>query len=79
MVRVLVEAGANLEAKDPGGCTALIMVAQQGHVDCVEALLKGGASLETATNDGFTALIQAAWRGHVDCVEALLDRPERGR
>lgn len=75
VVRVLVEAGASLEAtRSQTGANALLMAAHNGHVDCVEALLKGGANPEATNNNGFTALLKAAQEGCAGCVEALLKR-----
>eukprot|EP01043_Picozoa_sp_COSAG02_P057045 COSAG02_NODE_6863_length_3318_cov_9.683753_1_plen_402_part_00 len=77
VVRLLMEAGASLEATTPTklgdtGLTALMGAALGGHADCIEALLKGGPNLEAATNRGLTALLIATTFGHKSCVEALL-------
>ena len=75
VMRVLLEAGASLEAtRSQTGANALLMAAHNGHVECAEALLKGGANPEATNNNGFTALLKAAQNGHASCVEALLKR-----
>ena len=41
--RLLVDAGADKEARDVGGCTALIQAALRGHTVCARLLLDAGA------------------------------------
>eukprot|EP01045_Picozoa_sp_COSAG04_P044750 COSAG04_NODE_15342_length_535_cov_0.788991_1_plen_174_part_10 len=72
VVRVLVEAGASLEATTPKGSTALLIAAQNGHADCVEALLQGGANVHAKGSMGQTALHPAAENGHTDCCRLLI-------
>ena len=45
-VLLLVEAGANLEAKDGEGATPLCGAAKSGEVECVRMLVEAGADLE---------------------------------
>ena len=53
----LLELGVNLEAKDKGGETALILAAAYGHTDVVRRLLAAGAKTDAQTNQGMTALL----------------------
>ena len=48
-VKQLVKAGAELNATNSAGNTALIDAACNGHVNCVKELVKAGAELN-ATN-----------------------------
>ena len=57
-VEALLKGGANPEATNSDGLTALIHAAEEGHADCVEALLQAGANLEATNNNGFTALLK---------------------
>ncbi|KAA0150244.1 hypothetical protein FNF31_07052 [Cafeteria roenbergensis] len=71
---LLLDRGADLEAKDEDGWTALLAAAIQGHRDTVELLLDSGADLEAKDRDGWTALMQVAAEGHKDTLVLLLDR-----
>jgi len=68
----LLDAGANIEATNILGWTALHIAASKGHEICVEMLLSHGASIEATNNNGDTALHLAAFKGHEICVELLL-------
>ena len=71
-VRLLVDAGADVNATQPGGFTALMAAAQHGNVEMLELLLERGADASLATDDGRTAAAYAREAGH----EALADRIE---
>jgi len=71
-VRVLVEAGADIEAADSRGCTPLLLAAQEGSEPCVCILLKAGAKKEAADSRGCTPLLLATVMGNVGCIFALL-------
>ena len=66
--------GADVEARDAEGQTALHCASARGEVGCVQALLKGGAKLESATARGSTALLVAAHGCHLGCAQALLEK-----
>jgi ankyrin repeat protein len=68
----LLTAGADKEAKNQKGFTALISAAQNGHVECVDKLLTAGANKKAKTHQGNTALIIAAEEGHDKCGKLLL-------
>ena len=51
--------GANVNAKDNEGWTALIWAAIRGHIEVVEVLLKHGADVNAKNNNGRTALFWA--------------------
>lgn len=51
--------GAEIEAKERDGTTALCVAAKAGHAGSVQLLLDRGADLEVKTRDGSTALIAA--------------------
>jgi len=68
----LLDAGANIEATNILGWTALHIAASKGHEICVEMLLSHGANIETTNDYGNTALHFAAFNGHIACVEMLL-------
>ncbi len=79
VVKELVAAGANVDARSEGGDTALTVAAaaEQGHVSVVKALLAAGAGLEfssisTDSWKGMTALLWAVCKGHHNVVQLLL-------
>jgi len=59
-VKILIFAGADINAKGADGKTALMFAAYGGHVDVVQALLDAGADINAKDNYGYTALMHAA-------------------
>ncbi len=72
VVEALLAKGADVNAKDESGITALMWAS--GHLDVVQALLAEGADVNAKRNDGLTLLMQASQLGHLDVVQALIDR-----
>jgi len=72
-VRQLIEAGADLNVREPmGGSGPLITAATFGQVAAAQALIEAGADLDQQNNDGSTALITAAFFARIEIVKALL-------
>jgi len=59
VVEYLIHKGANVNAADKHGITALLAAIWESHVHCVKILLKHGASKKGSTPDG-TSYFQAA-------------------
>jgi uncharacterized protein len=59
VVRVLINAGADINAHKEDGATALIFAASMSEGEIVTALLAAGAEVGLETNDGGTALSAA--------------------
>jgi ankyrin repeat protein len=55
LVEALIDIGADLEATDPDGRTALMWAALEGQADIAEILLLRGAEIDVTDNDGGTA------------------------
>ena len=77
IVRLLVEAGVDLDYQDDQGETALHVAARFGHTECARALLGGsnslGANTELGENAfGWTPLFIACVDGHLGVVELLI-------
>ena len=68
----LLAAGAEVDAKDEKGITALLYASSEGHSASVEALLDAGADVDAQANDGMTALMVVA-KGNTEIARALLD------
>ena len=73
MKQVLLERGAQVDASDTEGRTALRAAAWAGHELVVTSLLNCGANVDGEDRQGRTPLIAAAYMGHADIVAALLD------
>lgn len=71
IVRMLLDRGADPQATQEGGFTALHSAAQNGRADIVEQLLAHGARADARTDDGKTPRDLALEEGH-DGVAALL-------
>ncbi|VDD83359.1 unnamed protein product [Mesocestoides corti] len=74
IVRILIEAKCNIDARDINENTALHHAAMSGHSDCVKALLSAGASVNVSNNQFWTPLTNAAYWNHPEIVKLLLDR-----
>ena len=67
----LIAEGAEIDAKNEYGNTALMIAAIEGHLEIVKALLAGGADVNARTTGGVTALFAAESGGHTAVVEIL--------
>ena len=73
VIRLLLEAGANVGGGNSSPMTALHLAAQQGHVEVVRLLLDFGADKEAVGVHQETALHWAAVKGHVNVTRLLLE------
>ena len=71
--RLLLDKGAQLEAKDGNGGTPLHWAARQGHIEIVRLLCDRGADVEACSNDGRRPLHTAAMNGRISVVKALIE------
>ena len=73
-VRSLLRGGADVNASEGDGMTALHWAADAGHVEIAHILLYAGANVEAATRLGdYTPLHLAARQGHGRLIYALLE------
>jgi ankyrin repeat protein len=75
IVEILLNKGADLDAWDGAGRTALMIASGEGHVEIVKTLLKHNASVNAQDADGLTALMWAACWGKAEAVKILVDAP----
>jgi len=72
-VERLLKRGADVNAQQADGATALQWAAYRGDAKLAELLLKAGAKPELANHDGATPLWLAAARGDAAVIQALLN------
>ncbi|XP_005100599.1 ankyrin repeat, SAM and basic leucine zipper domain-containing protein 1 [Aplysia californica] len=72
-VSLLVEAGADVNAKDRHHTTSLMLACREGHVSAVRQLLRLGAAVNAQDSKGWTALTWATQRQRKAIVVELLD------
>lgn len=77
-LRKALEDGAEIEAQDERGWSALSLAAWKGHASCVKKLIKEGAALEPKGGGRAPALHWAARRGREKIVGMLLEAGAAG-
>ena len=68
-VKVLLEAGANVNAVNMCECTSLILAAWNGHAEVVKLLVNAKVDINAKAMDGCTALMKAARWGKANVVK----------
>jgi ankyrin repeat protein len=71
IVRLLIDHGANVNAKAHYGATALMAAAQNGHLDVVKLLIAKEADVNARTRDNQTALSATQEGGHAEVARYL--------
>jgi ankyrin repeat protein len=72
LVKVLLGYGADLEARDAWGYTALGAACKMNQTACGQELIDAGADIEVLNKNGHTPLVLAAESGNDDLVQALI-------
>jgi ankyrin repeat protein len=75
MVNLLIEAGANVNAKSDGGVTALQLCISPKHDESARIavrLLAAGADAHVKTGGGNTPLMEAVYMANMDVIKVLL-------
>jgi ankyrin repeat protein len=70
---VLIEAGADVNAKDQINDSPYLYAGAEGRLEILRMTLTHGADLKSTNRYGGTALIPAAERGHVETVRMLIE------
>lgn len=73
MAELLLNNGANIDERNPGGSSALMISSSLGNVDVVRLLLHHNADVNIADVCGTTALIEASYFGHEEIVRILIE------
>ena len=71
-VQALITRGADVNAKDNDGVSALLWASWKGNFQVVQLLLANGADVNAKSKEGMTALIAASGQGFIEVVQALL-------
>jgi hypothetical protein len=74
IAHLLLQNGANVNAKDKIGNTPLHFAAIHGHIDILHLLVDNGADLEAQSNDGGRALHFASLYRHLPFIQELISR-----
>jgi ankyrin repeat protein len=74
IIKLLLEKGAYVNAKNINGASALMSAAVEGQTNAIKFLLDKDADINAKDTNGATALILAAGFGKTDAVELLLDK-----
>ena len=72
MLKAAITAGADVNARDSRGRTALMHAVDKGYLLPVSQLLEAQADVNVRAPDGATALFMAAAHGHTEIIELLM-------
>ncbi|KAK3769690.1 hypothetical protein RRG08_004941 [Elysia crispata] len=72
-VRILIKAGADVNAKDRHHLTPLMLASREGHLPVVKTLISAGAQVNLQDSQGWTALTMATQRSRAPIIVELLD------
>jgi ankyrin repeat protein len=73
-IECLVAKGAELEARNSDGNTALHLTSRKGWLTSVKYLLQKGANMQAKNNAGDTALHLASKEGHSSTLQYLVEK-----
>jgi hypothetical protein len=74
ITRLLLQNGAEVNARSDDGYTPLYCAAFYGHVDILHLLVENGADLEAQNYHGYRALHYAAYHGNLPFIQELISR-----
>ena len=73
ILKLLVDAGANVNTKRPDGVTPVWLAAQFGFEWCIRSLHELKANVDTPAHDGATPVYIAAQNGNAECIRVLTE------
>lgn len=73
-LKVLINAGANLNYRDvEDKASPIMLAASEGHIDCLQLLIEAGADINIQHVNEITPTMITAQRGHVTCLYLLIE------
>ena len=69
----LIEEGADINAQDKEGWTALLIALLEGHTEGAKLLIKAGADVTYQDKEGVTALMVASGEGKTEVTKLLIE------
>jgi len=72
--KLLIDQGADVNAKDENGKPALMWASFNGHADVANLLIQKGADVNAKNKAGYTSLIEASLKGYADVAKLLIDK-----
>ena len=72
IARLLIAAGARVNARNDDGNNALWLACVGNHLDLIDTLVEAGIDIDNRNDNGATALMYAASSGKAGVVERLL-------
>ncbi|KAL9035066.1 MAG: hypothetical protein Q9214_006760, partial [Letrouitia sp. 1 TL-2023] len=73
VIKLLLDAGADVEARDHYENTPLLLAVRHGLLNCAKLLIDAGANVEARDNDENTSLLLAVRHGRLECAKLLID------
>ncbi|KAK4336959.1 hypothetical protein RND71_043409 [Anisodus tanguticus] len=73
LCKLLIENGANVNARSANGDSALMLASENDHYEVVKFLILNNADLEIKAEGGRTALMKAARAGRLNSVKVLVE------
>ncbi len=77
IVKLLLDRGADVSARGPGGQTALFNATRQGNLAAVKVLVEAGIDVHAKDAHGRTALFEAVYAGRKEIAELLCEHGAR--
>jgi hypothetical protein len=72
-VRMLLDQGADVHARDDYDRTALILVSMRSNLKCMQILIEAKADVNASNTNGRTAAHYASCNGNTKCLQLLID------
>ena len=73
VIKMLLDAGANVNARNESGGTALMIAVSHRHPETIRLLLNAGANVNAKDDEGHTALMSAVHSENPETIKLLLD------
>lgn len=74
IVKILIEKGARVNAKNAYGITALMLALDKDYTDIIKLLIDNNADINIKAIDGTTTLMMASSKGNIDIVNLLIQK-----